>query len=33
MNSSPSVQQLLNLMRAEQAFEIVNALDTEPVGV
>lgn len=33
MNPSPSVRQLLALMRAGQAFEIVNALDTEPVGV
>ena len=33
MNPSPSVQQLLNLMRAGQAFEIVNTLDAEPVGV
>ncbi len=33
MNPSPSTQQLLNLMRAGQAFEIVNTLDVEPVGV
>jgi anti-anti-sigma factor len=33
MNPSPSIQQLLDLMRAGQAFEIVNTLDAEPVGV
>ena len=32
-NPSPSMQQLLNLMRAGQAFEIVNTLDAESVGV
>lgn len=32
-NPNPSVQQLLNLMRAGQAFEIVNTLDAEPIGV
>jgi hypothetical protein len=33
MNPSPSVQQLLDLMRAGQAFEIVNARDAEAGGV
>ena len=33
MNPNPSVQQLLHLMRAGQAFEIMNPLDVEPVEV
>ncbi len=33
INPGPSVRQLLNLMRAGQAFEILNTLDAGPVVV